>query len=88
LPEEAKDHIGENASVRGLVKGNAFLNFGGRYPQQAFTGFVPAQSVGAVGGEKVLESLAGDPVTVTGRVEQYKGQPEIVISSPSQIVKE
>jgi hypothetical protein len=45
LPEEAKDHIGENASVRGLVeqvsfskKGNAFLNFGGRYPQQVFTG--------------------------------------------------
>jgi len=52
LPEEAKDHIGENAIVRGLVeevsfskKGNAFLNFGGRYPQQVFTGFVPVQSV-------------------------------------------
>ena len=36
LPEEAKDHIGENASVRGLVeqvsfskKGNGFLNFEG-----------------------------------------------------------
>lgn len=45
LPEEAKDHIGENASVRGLVeqvsfsqKGNAFLNFGRRYPQQIFIG--------------------------------------------------
>ena len=37
LIEEAKNHIGENASVRGLVeqvsfseKGNAFLNFGGK----------------------------------------------------------
>ena len=36
LIEEAKNHIGEDASVRGLVeqvsfsqKGNAFLNFGG-----------------------------------------------------------
>ena len=52
LPEEAKNQIGEDASVRGLVeqvsfsqKGNAFLNFGGRYPQQVFTGFVPARSV-------------------------------------------
>jgi len=40
LPEEAKDHIAENASVRGLVeqvslsqKGNAFLNFGRRFSQ-------------------------------------------------------
>jgi hypothetical protein len=39
LPEEAKDHIGEDVSVRGLVeqvsfskKGHAFLNFGGKYP--------------------------------------------------------
>jgi hypothetical protein len=57
LPEEAKNHIGEPASVRGLVeqvsfsqKGHAFLNFGGRYPKQVFTGFIPAQNVSAVGG--------------------------------------
>jgi hypothetical protein len=81
--------------VRGLVeqvsfskKGNAFHNFGGRYPQQVFTGFIPAQSVATVGGQKFLESLAGNPVTVTGRIEWYKGRPEIVISSPAQIVKE
>jgi hypothetical protein len=81
--------------VRGLVeqesfsqKGNAFLNFGGRYPQQVFTGFVSAQNVAAVGGEKVLKSLTGNPVTVTGKIELYKGRPEIVISSPAQIVKE
>jgi hypothetical protein len=42
LPEEAKDHIGEHSSVRGLVeqvsfskKGNAFLNFGGRFSQDS-----------------------------------------------------
>ena len=76
LPEETKDHIGETASVRGLVeqvsfsqKGNAFLNFGGKYPQQVFTGFVPAQNVAAVGGEKLLKSLAGNPVTIMGRIE-------------------
>ena len=94
LPEEAKNHIGEDASVRGLVeqvsfsqKGHAFLNFGGRYPRQLFTGFVPAQSVAAVGGQKFLESLSGNPITVTGKIELYKGRPEIVISSSAQIVK-
>ena len=47
LPEEAKNHIGETVGVRGLVeqvsvskKGHAFLNFGGHYPNQTFTGFV------------------------------------------------
>jgi hypothetical protein len=95
LPEEAKNYVGEDASVRGLVeqvsfsqKGHAFLNFGGRYPKHVFTGFIRAQDVTAVGGQKFLESLAGNPVTLLGRIELYKGRPEIVISSPSQIVKE
>ena len=95
LVEKAQDHIGENASVRGLVeqvsfskKGHAFLNFGGRYPQHVFTGFIPAQNVAAVGGEEFLESLSGNPITVTGEIKLYKGRPEIVISSPAQIEKE
>ena len=95
LPEEAKSHVGENVSVRGMVeqvsvskKGHAFLNFGGRYPNHIFTGFVPAEHVSDVGGEEFLHSLADNPVTITGKIELYKGQPEIVISSPSQIVKE
>jgi DNA/RNA endonuclease YhcR with UshA esterase domain len=46
------------------------------------------QNVNAVGGEKFLKSLTGNPVTVTGRIELYKGRPEIVISSPAQIAKE
>ena len=93
LPEEAKNHIGEDASVRGLIeqvsfsqKGHAFLNFGGRYPQHVFTGFVPAQSVGDVG-EQFLKSLAGNQIAVTGKIELYKGRPEIVISSSAQIIK-
>ena len=64
LPDEAKEHVGENASVRGLVeqvsvskKGHAFLNFGGRYPNQSFTGFVPVEHVSDVGGEEILAFL-------------------------------
>ena len=76
------------AGKRPQGKGHAFLDFGGHYPNQIFTGFVPAQNVATVGGQKFLESLAGKPVTLSGRIELYKGRPEIVISSPSQIVKE
>ena len=95
LPEEAKNHVGEDVSVRGLVeqvsvskKGHAFLNFGGNYPNQIFTGFVPAQNVAAVGGQGFLESLAGNPITLSGKIEVYKGRPAIVISSAAQIAKE
>ena len=49
---------------------------------------MPMQSVNAVGGEKFLESLVGSAVTFTGKIELYKGRPEIVILSPAQIVKE
>ena len=92
-PEEARDHVGQSVSVRGLVEQvrlseeGAFLNFGG-YPNQIFKGFVPAQSVDHVGGEQFLKSLAGNPITVTGKMALYIGHPEIVISSPEQIARE
>ena len=85
----ASDRTPSSASCKiSIVSKNASILNCGWYPQQVFTGFVPALSVGVVGGEKLLESLAGNPVTVTGRIELYKGRPEIVISSPAQIVKE
>jgi DNA/RNA endonuclease YhcR with UshA esterase domain len=94
LPEEAKDHIGETVSVRGLIeqvsvsrRGNVFLNFGARYPRHVFTGFVRAADVDKVGGQSFLRSLSGNPVTVTGRIELFKGKPEIAISRAEQIQK-
>ena len=93
LPQEAKAHVGKLVSIRGLVeevafhKGNAFLNFSERYPRQEFTGFVRAQDVERIGGREFLRSLAGNPVTITGRIELFKGRPEIVITKSEQIVK-
>ena len=72
-PEEARDHVGESVSVRGLVEqislfeeGYAFLSFSG-YSHEIFKGFVPAQSVDHVGGEQFLKSLAGHLIAVTGQ---------------------
>jgi hypothetical protein len=46
---EAEKHIGQNVTVEGVVtavstsrKGNTFINFGGVYPNQTFTGWIPA----------------------------------------------
>ena len=82
LPEEAKNHVGEDVSVRGRVEqvsfcqnGHAFLKLRRAIPEEVFTGCVPAQSVTAVGGQKFLESLAGSPVTISGAIELYKGRP-------------
>jgi hypothetical protein len=46
---EAAQHIGQHATVEGSViavytskSGNTFINFGGVYPNQTFTGWIPA----------------------------------------------
>jgi hypothetical protein len=46
---EAEKHIGQDVTVEGVVtavttsrKGNTFINFGGVYPNQTFTGWIPA----------------------------------------------
>jgi hypothetical protein len=48
---EAAAHIGEYASVKGVVakvftskSGNTFLNIGASYPKQTFTGWIPPAS--------------------------------------------
>ena len=66
-------------------KGHVILNLGGWYPRQVFTGFFRAQDVERVGGQGFLRSLAGNPLTISGKIELYKGRPEIVITSPAQI---
>jgi hypothetical protein len=50
-PQEAPKHVGETATITGTVdgvhqsgKGNIFLNMGGKYPNQAFTAFIPSSS--------------------------------------------
>jgi hypothetical protein len=48
---EAAQHVGQRVTVEGVViavtnsgKGNTFINFGGKYPHQTFTGWIPKES--------------------------------------------
>jgi hypothetical protein len=88
-PNDTPKYVGQTVAVRGIVsadttsrRGNRFLNMGGAYPNQAFTGFIPAQSANAFSG---VPSLGGKTITITGPVQLYQGRPEIVINSPSQL---
>jgi hypothetical protein len=87
---EAAKHIGETAIVVDRVngvhrsaEGNSFLNIGGKYPNQTFTAFIPS------GSSNQFPNLAqydGKTVSVSGKIVLYRGKPEIVVTSPSQIV--
>ena len=68
-------------------KGNTFIDFGGDYPHQTFTGYVPAGSALA-GGDSSLAALEGKRIKITGTIDLYKGKPEIKITSKDQITLE
>jgi hypothetical protein len=88
---EAANHIGETVEVRGAVSGvytsrkdNSFLNMGGVYPNQTFTGFIKAGTDVSLD-VAFIKSLQGKEIGIVGKVELYKGKPEIVITEKEQI---
>jgi len=86
---EAAKHVGETATVTDKVEsanqakgGNIFLNIGGRHPDEAFTVFVPASSAAEF---KDIKMYDGKTISVTGKIEDHKGKPQISVKSPSDI---
>jgi hypothetical protein len=75
---DARMYFGKNVTVEDVVtavstskKGNTFINFGGVYPNQTFTGWVPT---GTDLAWDDLESLKGKKVKITGT--SIKGSPK------------
>jgi hypothetical protein len=69
---EAVKHIGETATVSGEVdgvhqsgKGNIFLNMDGKYPNQAFTAYMPSEHAAQFPNAKQYE---GRVVAVSGKI--------------------
>ena len=88
-PGEAAKHVGETATITGTVdgvhqsgKGNIFLNMGGTYPNQAFTASITARSASKFRNPQQYE---GRIVAVSGKITLYRGKPEIIVTSLSQI---
>lgn len=94
---QAKDHVGERATVCGLVAGTryldktkgkpTFLNFDRRYPHHTFTAVI-WEAARARFAEAPERAFDGRRVCVTGQIKDYKGQPEIIVNDPAQITAE
>ena len=92
-PDQAKSHIGEKATVCGIVasahyaassKGQpTFVNLDKPYPNQIFTVLIWGSDRGKFGAPE--KNFVRKNICVTGIIEQFRGAPEIIARSPSQI---
>lgn len=92
-PVDAAKHAGETATVCGLVSGAkyaaqirgglTFIDFDKPYPDATFTAVIfPADRAKFGTPEK---GLAGKQVCVTGKIEMFRGKPQIVLTDPKQL---
>jgi micrococcal nuclease len=90
---EAKDHIGEVATVCGkVVSANyaagsrgqpTFLNLDKPYPQHIFTVVIWGENRAMFGRPEV--EYRDKQICVTGKIQSYRGVPQIEARSPNQI---
>lgn len=90
---EAKEHIGEVATVCGTVvttryagstKGSpTFLNLDKAYPNQVFTIVIWGSDRSKFGRPEV--DYREKRICVTGKIREYRGKPEIVADDPGTI---
>jgi hypothetical protein len=90
---EAKDHVGERATVCGKVASTryaastrgspTFINLDEPYPRQVFTIVIWGSDRSKFGEPE--EKYRDMKVCATGKISSYRGVPEIVASEPSQI---
>ena len=89
-PAAAKDHVGEQVTVEGVVaevhhaaSGRAtFIDIGGRYPNNPFAAVIFESGAGKFPN---VDALNGKTVDVTGRIRLYRGAAEIILDDPGQI---
>jgi hypothetical protein len=89
-PDEAANHIGEHATVCGLVASAAytrsqttFLNFEKPYPNHPFFAVIFKSDREKFGAPE--SSLKGTNVCVTGDIRLYQGKPEIILNDLKQL---
>jgi DNA/RNA endonuclease YhcR with UshA esterase domain len=90
---EAKDHVGETATVCGSVvstryaastKGQpTFLNLDQPYPNQIFTVLIWGSNRSKFGTPE--SDYKGKRICVTGKITEYRNVPQIIAERPQQI---
>jgi hypothetical protein len=91
--EDTARHIGETATVCGVVASAKYeaeaqsqptlLDLGKAYPNAVFTAVVYGENRAKFGIPET--SLRGKRICVTGKISDYEGKPEIVLTDPSQL---
>ncbi len=74
------------ASYQGSVNGRpTFINFDRPFPNQTFTALIWGDKRGSFSPPPEQQFSAGACVRVSGLVETFRGDPQIVVTSPNQI---
>jgi DNA/RNA endonuclease YhcR with UshA esterase domain len=89
-PAAAKDHIGEQVTVEGVVGEvhhaasgrTTFIDIGGRYPNNPFAAVIFESDAGKFAN---VDAFNGKTVDITGRIRLDRGAPEIILSDPGQV---
>ena len=94
-PQDAAGHIGETATVCGVVASAKYevnaksqptlLDLGKSYPNAVFTAVVYGENRAKFGTSET--GLRGKRICVTGKISNYQGKPEIVLTDPSQLTE-
>src|SRR5215472_7679943 len=94
-PKEATSHIGETATVCGVVVSAEYeadeqnqptlLDLGKPYPNAIFTAVIYGNNRQKFGTPET--SLRGKRICVSGPISDYQGRPEIVLTDPSQLTE-
>lgn len=85
---EAKDHVGETLVVAGRIaqvaiwEKQVYLNLDKKFPDSLLTCVIFAPATNLFGD---LRKLEGKQVEVKGKIEDYKGKPQIVLNNPNQL---
>jgi hypothetical protein len=92
-PEDAASHIGETATVCGVVASGEYepneqsqptlLDLGTPYPNAIFTAVIYGMDRAKFGTPET--ALLGKRICVEGPITYYRGKPEIVLTEPSQL---
>jgi DNA/RNA endonuclease YhcR with UshA esterase domain len=94
-PEDAAGHVGETATVCGVVaSGKFFVNSRSQltvleldrpYPNAVFAAVIFGEDRAKFGTPE--KSLRGKRICVTGSIRLYRGKPEIVLNDLSQLTE-
>jgi DNA/RNA endonuclease YhcR with UshA esterase domain len=84
----AADHVGQSVTVEGIVaqvhiaERATFIDVGASYPDEDFVGVIFPDNYDNFPDATALE---GKTVDISGTIQLYRGKPEIVLRSASQI---